>query len=1357
MKLLGCHIENFGTFNNYDLTFNDGLNVIMQANGWGKTTLAAFVKAMLYGFDGKRVRNVAENERLRYKPWQGGRYGGSLDFEAGGREYRVLRTFGATGAKDTFKIVDIDTGRSALSETGKDVGEWLFGLDANAFQKSVFIVQNGFVFDGSTAGLRNRLNALVNEADDVTGFDRAQAMLEERRKFYKKTGNRGAIADVSKEIARLVDEDAKADGRIADLRRMGTAICDYTEALASLDIRIAEMQALAEKNQAAVQQERALLQVGTQLRQRHQDAKAAYEEAVSSGVGVPTSEEINETRQGISELARLENEASDARSEAMLASKNRRIIADKYPNGIPNRQSLLDIRDIIASIASQEATLAVSEPDVDDGFERLQAAISANPGLIERASETASKLDEAVAALAVGRTAESELVTVRAQWDEKRRRLARLVDESKEKTASIPADVHEQVESLRKRARDLREASASISKIEMRCEALESQLAEERTKLDTLSGGRDATASDLEALEAAAKAAGDAADVAIRARAKRDAEAGLLPALKQAAETAKEKANKQRGEEVQKKQGLSVPAIVCFAIAAVMIVIGIIIGPAGTIAYGLYGVGAALSIVSAMMLSKGAYGVPAGSDASALQEAVNAEEAYESAKAVADRAESELLSAEADVHKTAAELAALAERLFPGEVFDYITIVAQVPILKQRLSARGDQEKKVANLSDELINANADLAEARLRADAIAAMCLEVSNGTYDERAAAMEARASELSALEKVAVGTRQHMMAIIAEEMGTDVGSVDDSRLQSFLSAFQQEEPPEASELIAKVQTAEEIYGAYAAELNGLLESFGLDTVDIDSLAVGVERLMKTIDAYRQGDARAKAAKQKASAQNLALASAKAEVASWASSVGVSGVEALTDEWFSEVDSDIAADEKAAWEEKRAEERAEAAQHAAANLRAQIHSFFARYGIDSPGDMASELDGLARRVDEIADLKKAAEIAGSELATWLNENQRVVEAASERSKASQEQNDFARQLELLRQQRDALVSEKAQREEQRNVILESLENRLALKQELELLSKKKQAATANLFTIQKTSELLRRARECLDGRYLGDLADRFGDYANAWLEGEEIEAAVDSEFNVDLYDGDTAHDVAGYSTGYQDLLDICFRMALIDTVFQAEPPFLIMDDPFSSLDEEKINRAFLLLATLSSRYQVIYFTCHPSRMEAGGAAEGSAAFVLPEQHERRELPRARAKREAEERAKAQAELVASYAVVPVTGGRASIAPAGRRSISSNLVNVEFVVNELGGTRDNSFEVYFIDNKGRALCERQIVAVIDGHIVPDRVRFSLTTRDDSGSTYDMIIHEDGREPAELAARIPYKAEVSFATDVFGF
>ena len=49
MKLLRCHVENFGILSDFDLTFTEGLNVLCRENGFGKSTLAAFLKAMFYG------------------------------------------------------------------------------------------------------------------------------------------------------------------------------------------------------------------------------------------------------------------------------------------------------------------------------------------------------------------------------------------------------------------------------------------------------------------------------------------------------------------------------------------------------------------------------------------------------------------------------------------------------------------------------------------------------------------------------------------------------------------------------------------------------------------------------------------------------------------------------------------------------------------------------------------------------------------------------------------------------------------------------------------------------------------------------------------------------------------------------------------------------------------------------------------------------------------------------------------------------------------------------------------------------------------------------------------------------------
>ena len=37
MKLISCHIENFGKLRNFDYDFSSGLSEILQENGWGKS------------------------------------------------------------------------------------------------------------------------------------------------------------------------------------------------------------------------------------------------------------------------------------------------------------------------------------------------------------------------------------------------------------------------------------------------------------------------------------------------------------------------------------------------------------------------------------------------------------------------------------------------------------------------------------------------------------------------------------------------------------------------------------------------------------------------------------------------------------------------------------------------------------------------------------------------------------------------------------------------------------------------------------------------------------------------------------------------------------------------------------------------------------------------------------------------------------------------------------------------------------------------------------------------------------------------------------------------------------------------
>ncbi|MBO5656570.1 MAG: AAA family ATPase, partial [Agathobacter sp.] len=88
MKLLSCYVENFGKLSDFSMEFTEGINIIEQSNAWGKSTLAAFLKAMFYGLDAKKDPKAFEKERNIYRPWQGGTVGGWVDFEIEGKAYR---------------------------------------------------------------------------------------------------------------------------------------------------------------------------------------------------------------------------------------------------------------------------------------------------------------------------------------------------------------------------------------------------------------------------------------------------------------------------------------------------------------------------------------------------------------------------------------------------------------------------------------------------------------------------------------------------------------------------------------------------------------------------------------------------------------------------------------------------------------------------------------------------------------------------------------------------------------------------------------------------------------------------------------------------------------------------------------------------------------------------------------------------------------------------------------------------------------------------------------------------------------------------------------------------------------------
>ena len=83
----------FGGLEKAVLTPGDGLTIITAPNEAGKSTWAAFLKAMFYGIDTKerdRVGYLAEKNH--YQPWSGAPMSGEVELEWEGRNITLRRT-----------------------------------------------------------------------------------------------------------------------------------------------------------------------------------------------------------------------------------------------------------------------------------------------------------------------------------------------------------------------------------------------------------------------------------------------------------------------------------------------------------------------------------------------------------------------------------------------------------------------------------------------------------------------------------------------------------------------------------------------------------------------------------------------------------------------------------------------------------------------------------------------------------------------------------------------------------------------------------------------------------------------------------------------------------------------------------------------------------------------------------------------------------------------------------------------------------------------------------------------------------------------------------------------------------------
>lgn len=218
MIIESIKITAFGRLRDKSYEFGEGLNIIEGENESGKSTLAAFIRYMLYGFPG-RASSSDPGEKKKRISWQEGTAAGSMTVRAGGKRYRIERsTVASTGAHDretyreTGSIIDLESGTAVFP--GVLAGELFLGVPEDVFVNTAFVGQVGSPRVGD--GVAESIDNLLFSGDENINAQRAMDKLDAlRRSLLYKNGKGGELYDLERREEELTERLAVAQEKNA--------------------------------------------------------------------------------------------------------------------------------------------------------------------------------------------------------------------------------------------------------------------------------------------------------------------------------------------------------------------------------------------------------------------------------------------------------------------------------------------------------------------------------------------------------------------------------------------------------------------------------------------------------------------------------------------------------------------------------------------------------------------------------------------------------------------------------------------------------------------------------------------------------------------------------------------------------------------------------------------------------------------------------------------------------------------------------------------------------------------------------------------------------------------------------------
>lgn len=219
MKIKSIHISGFGKISDADYKFDD-IFVLCEKNGYGKTTIVAFISAMLYGLQSARKNAKEFSDREHYYPINGGSFGGNIEIEFKGDTYRIERTFGEKSSTDD-KIKIYKNG-SESTPSGEEPGEAFFGLKKESFERLITINQSDFSVETGD-DINRRLNNFAEGKSEDFDLQKTLKKIKEKKKTFTdavKT-KRSEISAAREKAADIEELKSKRDSLSGDYIEAG--------------------------------------------------------------------------------------------------------------------------------------------------------------------------------------------------------------------------------------------------------------------------------------------------------------------------------------------------------------------------------------------------------------------------------------------------------------------------------------------------------------------------------------------------------------------------------------------------------------------------------------------------------------------------------------------------------------------------------------------------------------------------------------------------------------------------------------------------------------------------------------------------------------------------------------------------------------------------------------------------------------------------------------------------------------------------------------------------------------------------------------------------------------------------------